>query len=349
MDKAFAGDEKPLLTAHPEHYVMGTDEIGARVVETIGPHVASLYMDGWGTDALDWAKDAAELLPESGFLRKMSSNLFQADGTVVGRALIQFGDTADGFTANLTVYVPVSYPDEVLDHHLRRYAVEFMRAWAGTRPNSPRSPTTSPPTAWPWRCSPAPCPMYDPRGPGRLLLAFFAALAENQRENIRESPLEGFDAAARKGKHGGRPPVITEDMLHTVLRRRANGESVERIQPGLIIPTGKRKGQALSVASICRALAKRGQQEAYPEAVAQAHADFADLQDAYGIPGSLAESASGGRTIRSPRRRPERDQSQRHFLYRNYSHPARPVSSVELKLVQRELGGRSVCVDWGYP
>ncbi|MEV5510819.1 hypothetical protein [Streptomyces orinoci] len=31
--------------------------------------------------------------------------------------------------------------------------------------------------------------------------------------------------------------------VHTVLRRRANGESVERIQPGLIIPTGKRKGR----------------------------------------------------------------------------------------------------------
>ncbi|MFD9374192.1 hypothetical protein ACFWBH_01410 [Streptomyces sp. NPDC059999] len=68
-------------------------------------------------------------------------------------------------------------------------------------------------------------------------------MAETERENIRESTLEGLDAAARKGKHGGRPPVITADMLHTVLRRRANNESVEQIQPDLIIPTGKRKGQ----------------------------------------------------------------------------------------------------------
>ncbi|MFJ4340651.1 hypothetical protein [Streptomyces sp. NPDC088915] len=128
MDRAFAGDEKPLLAAHPEHYVMGTDEIGARVVENIGPHVASFYMGGWGTDALDWAEDADELLPEAEFPRKMSSNLFLADGTVVGRALIQFGDTADGFTAHLTVYFPVTCPEEVLDHHLRHYAVEF-RNW----------------------------------------------------------------------------------------------------------------------------------------------------------------------------------------------------------------------------
>ncbi|MFI5671007.1 hypothetical protein [Streptomyces sp. NPDC051704] len=69
-------------------------------------------------------------------------------------------------------------------------------------------------------------------------------MAETERENIRESTLEGLDTAARKGKHGGRPPVITDDMLHTVLRRRANGESVEQIQPDLFIPTGKRKGQA---------------------------------------------------------------------------------------------------------
>ena len=70
-----------------------------------------------------------------------------------------------------------------------------------------------------------------------VLFAFFAAMAETERENIRDATLEGLTAAARKGVHGGRPPVIT-DMLHTVLRRRANGESVEQIRPALIIPTG---------------------------------------------------------------------------------------------------------------
>ncbi|WP_455753306.1 recombinase family protein [Streptomyces bobili] len=52
--------------------------------------------------------------------------------------------------------------------------------------------------------------MYDPSGPGRLLFAFFAAMAETERENIRESTLEGLDAAARKGKHGGRPSVVAD-------------------------------------------------------------------------------------------------------------------------------------------
>ncbi|MEU9678376.1 recombinase family protein [Streptomyces parvus] len=117
--------------------------------------------------------------------------------------------------------------------------------------------------------------LYDPTGPGKLLFAFFAAMAETEREDIRESTLEGLDTVGRKGKHGGRPPVITDDMLHTVLRRRADGESVEQIQPDLFIPTGKRKGHNPSVASIYLALAEHNKREAYPEAIEQAHADFA--------------------------------------------------------------------------
>ncbi|MGJ6969195.1 hypothetical protein ACSDR0_45625 [Streptosporangium sp. G11] len=67
-------------------------------------------------------------------------------------------------------------------------------------------------------------------------------------------------------------------MLHTMLRRRANGESVEQIQPGLVIPTGKREEQNPSVAGAYRALTEHTKREAYPEAVEAAHADFAALQ-----------------------------------------------------------------------
>ena len=120
--------------------------------------------------------------------------------------------------------------------------------------------------------------IYDPTGTGRILFAFFAAMAETERENIREATLEGLNAAARKGNHGGRPPVITDDMLHTVLHRRANGESLEDIRLDLIIPTGKRKGRNPSLASIYRALTEHEKRQAHPEAVDQAHADFATLQ-----------------------------------------------------------------------
>jgi DNA invertase Pin-like site-specific DNA recombinase len=46
-----------------------------------------------------------------------------------------------------------------------------------------------------------------------MLFAFFAAMAETERETIREATLEGLDAAARKGHHGGRPTVITDDVI----------------------------------------------------------------------------------------------------------------------------------------
>jgi DNA invertase Pin-like site-specific DNA recombinase len=95
--------------------------------------------------------------------------------------------------------------------------------------------------------------VYEMKRPGRMLFGFFAAMAETERESIREATLEGLDAAARKGKHSGRPPVITDGMPHTVLRRRAYGESVEQIRPDLIIPTGKRKGQNPGLATIYRA------------------------------------------------------------------------------------------------
>lgn len=109
-----------------------------------------------------------------------------------------------------------------------------------------------------------------------MLFAFFAAMVETDREAIREATLEGLNAAARKGNHGGRPPVITEDMKHTVLRRRrGRGESVEAIRKDLIIPTGKRKGQNPSLASIYRALAEHDKRQRHPEAVDQAHAEFA--------------------------------------------------------------------------
>jgi DNA invertase Pin-like site-specific DNA recombinase len=119
--------------------------------------------------------------------------------------------------------------------------------------------------------------IYDPTGTGRVLFAFFAGMAETERKNIREATLEGLNAAARKGNHGGRPPVITDDMLHTVLRRRNNGESLHDIRPDLIIPTGKRKGRNPSLASIYRALTEHEKRQAHPEAVDQAHTDFASL------------------------------------------------------------------------
>ncbi|MFH8467002.1 hypothetical protein [Streptomyces sp. NPDC017991] len=66
-------------------------------------------------------------------------------------------------------------------------------------------------------------------------------------------------------------------MLHAMLRRRANGETVQDIQPGLLIPIGRRKGHSPSLSSVYPALAEHEKTQAYPEAIETAHADFAAL------------------------------------------------------------------------
>ncbi len=51
----------------------------------------------------------------------------------------------------------------------------------------------------------------------------------------------------------------------------------ESIRADLIIPTGKRKGRNPSLASLYRALAEHHKAQSYPEAIEQAHAEFAAL------------------------------------------------------------------------
>jgi hypothetical protein len=67
-------------------------------------------------------------------------------------------------------------------------------------------------------------------------------------------------------------------MIHTVLRRWAAGEPVEKIRKDLIIPTGKRKGHNPSLASVYRALAEHEKTQRYPDAVEQACAEYAALR-----------------------------------------------------------------------
>lgn len=71
--------------------------------------------------------------------------------------------------------------------------------------------------------------------PCRHLLGFavLAVSAEVEREGIREMTLEGLDAAARKGNHGGRPTVVGDDKLAVARARHGQGESVTAIAKAL--------------------------------------------------------------------------------------------------------------------
>jgi hypothetical protein len=69
------------------------------------------------------------------------------------------------------------------------------------------------------------------------------------------------------------------------------GESVEAIRLDLISPTGQRKENNPSMASIYRALAAHEKTLAYPDAVEQAHAEHAD-RSRDGLPAIIHPRAS---------------------------------------------------------
>ena len=97
--------------------------------------------------------------------------------------------------------------------------------------------------------------VYDPKGIGSMLFAVLAVAAQLDRDYIREKTLEGQQAAAAKGNHGGRPKVIDGDMLTFARALREQGTPISQITAKLIIATGKNAGKHPSVASLYRALA----------------------------------------------------------------------------------------------
>lgn len=65
---------------------------------------------------------------------------------------------------------------------------------------------------------------------GRLIFHVFAALAEFEREIIRERTLAGLESARAKGRKGGRPRSLDENKAKLAHRLKEEGEhSVEEI------------------------------------------------------------------------------------------------------------------------
>ncbi|WP_175771986.1 recombinase family protein [Paraburkholderia phenazinium] len=63
----------------------------------------------------------------------------------------------------------------------------------------------------------------DTGGPtGRLVFHMFGALAEFERELIRERTLAGLEAARARGRHGGRPPSLDAKQRKAALAMMKN-------------------------------------------------------------------------------------------------------------------------------
>ena len=65
---------------------------------------------------------------------------------------------------------------------------------------------------------------------GRLIFHVFGALAEFEREIIRERTMAGLESARARGRHGGRPRALDENRAKLARRLKSEGEhSVDEI------------------------------------------------------------------------------------------------------------------------
>lgn len=120
------GREDVMLAGHPEHYSIHAEPGRAvNIVETLGEYVCSFFMREWDDSVV-----VEETLP-SGTTAKPAgrrSQMLLEDGTVVGSIANAFNEEPDGFTAILSVTLPVTCGPDVIQQHLEHFAVEF-RTW----------------------------------------------------------------------------------------------------------------------------------------------------------------------------------------------------------------------------
>lgn len=89
-----------------------------------------------------------------------------------------------------------------------------------------------------------------------LILDLALALAEDRRRDIVKKTKDGLEAARRRGRIGGRRPVMTEPLVIQAVALRTQGFSLKQIQPHLRIADGKNKGKSPSIGAISQALSK---------------------------------------------------------------------------------------------
>ncbi|TCJ89395.1 recombinase family protein [Nocardia alba] len=66
-----------------------------------------------------------------------------------------------------------------------------------------------------------------------LILDLALAMAEDRRRDIARKTRDGLDAAARRGRKGGRPRVVDDDKRRAILARRAEGQALREISRGV--------------------------------------------------------------------------------------------------------------------
>ncbi|MFI0453678.1 recombinase family protein [Actinomadura sp. 6N118] len=71
-----------------------------------------------------------------------------------------------------------------------------------------------------------------------LILDLALALAEDRRRDIARKTKNGLEAARKRGRVGGRRPVVDDDKRAAILARRQRGESIRTIAAGVGVSVG---------------------------------------------------------------------------------------------------------------
>jgi DNA invertase Pin-like site-specific DNA recombinase len=83
------------------------------------------------------------------------------------------------------------------------------------------------------RCLTQPIDTTSPAG--RLLLTMLGAVAEFERDLIRERTAEGLEAARRRGRKGGRPRLVHGPRVQAARQMHAEGRTPRHICAALQI------------------------------------------------------------------------------------------------------------------
>lgn len=119
-EKNKLGDEKALLAAHPEHYIIVSKDNSQWVYETTGgsPFVSEFVINFNQNDNL-----FEDMLPNYSY--QISGKVLNQSGKTMGAALHQFKETTDGFHGLLTIYFPFLVPKQIIEGHKYHLAIEF--------------------------------------------------------------------------------------------------------------------------------------------------------------------------------------------------------------------------------
>lgn len=71
-----------------------------------------------------------------------------------------------------------------------------------------------------------------------LILDLALALSEDRRRDIVRKPKDGLEATRRRGRVGGRRPVVDDDKRAAILARRERGRSIRAIAAAVMVSGG---------------------------------------------------------------------------------------------------------------